>query len=229
MDTLIERLPEFLLFYSVLLFSLSFHEAAHAISAKWGGDHTAAYQGRVTMNPLAHIDPIGTVLMPMLMFFSGIPFLIGWAKPVPVQDLNFRRSNWGMIVALAGPFSNVILAFCGAFAVLLFSVAAGFGLVPAGSKAGAVVMQGLEIFILMNCALAAFNMLPVPPLDGSHVLWHTVVKHRPSLYPLFDTLQQFGFFILMALLALTPLKALLWVVIQLMRRAALSLTSLGIA
>jgi Zn-dependent protease len=146
-----------------LVLSLTVHEFAHAWSAWKLGDDTAMRQGRLTLNPLAHIDPIGTLLLPLM----GIPF--GWAKPVPVNPAAFRRdvsmSRGMMITAAAGPLSNVVLA-------LLSAVTYGLALrwAPGFMVANPGVGSLLGLLIIMNIGLALFNMLPIPPLDGSRVL-----------------------------------------------------------
>ena len=146
-----------------LVLSLTVHEFAHAWSAWKLGDDTAMRQGRLTLNPLAHIDPIGSVLLPLL----GIPF--GWAKPVPVNPAAFRRdvnmSRGMMLTAAAGPLSNLVLA-------LLCAITFGLALrwAPGFLQANAGVVALLKLLMGMNLGLALFNMLPVPPLDGSRVL-----------------------------------------------------------
>lgn len=202
----------FVLTYPVFLFSLSFHELAHAITAKWGGDLTSAYQGRVTMNPIAHIDPIGTVLMPFLMAISsGIP-LLGWAKPVPVVSTNFRRGDgYGVIVALAGPFSNLLIAIFSAIVLQVFLIThtlmhdAGMGFSPGTTN---IIVTLIGYSIQINLVLMLFNLLPIPPLDGSHVLWHWFVKRRPQWHNAFFTAQQFGFIILIVVIASGALTVL---------------------
>ncbi|MEO8499411.1 MAG: site-2 protease family protein [Vicinamibacteria bacterium] len=153
--------------YIVLLFSLSFHESAHAWMAFRLGDDTAASLGRITLNPIAHIDLFGTVVMPLLQIFGGLP-VIGWAKPTPYDPGRFRRGvslrRGHISVAFVGPLSNLFLAFI--FAVV-FAVILRVD-VPPDMKNGLYSL--MSIGIAMNIALAVFNMLPVPPLDGSHVL-----------------------------------------------------------
>ena len=157
-----------------LILSLTVHEFAHAWSAHLLGDDTASAQGRLTLNPLVHLDPLGTFLLPLL----GIPF--GWAKPVPVNPTRFTRKihmpTGMMITAIAGPAANVVLA-------LLCAVA--FGLLvrnaPDWLESHEAVTGLLKVGQKMNAALAIFNMLPIPPLDGSRVLERFVpTRHRSS-------------------------------------------------
>lgn len=193
-----------LLTFPIFLFSLSVHEAAHALTAAYGGDMTSAYQNRITLNPLPHIDPVGTIMIPVLAaLFGGLP-LIGWAKPVPVVEQNFRRgSNYGVIVAMAGPFSNLLIAlFTVAVAqiwYLLLATTDGFGgAIP--QNAVNMVGQFITYMILINLVLMAFNMIPIPPLDGSHLLWHWFVKSRPKYAEIFFTVRQYSYIILIGLL-----------------------------
>jgi Zn-dependent protease len=147
--------------FAILVLSLSFHEAAHAWTADRLGDRTARLLGRLTLNPLAHIDWIGTVLFPLVGMFSGLPVL-GWAKPVPVDMRNLRspRRDFG-IVALAGPVSNLVLALAAAFAFK--------ALVPPAADTLGAVGNFLLLAVVINTLLAVFNMIPVPPLDGGNV------------------------------------------------------------
>ena len=175
--------------FVLLLFSLSFHECAHAWMASRLGDQTARMQGRITLNPMYHVDPIGTLLFPAIVifgpffgfsFFSG--FLIGWAKPTPVITRNFRKIvRDDNLVTLAGPLSNLILVLV-AFAILaVMSVAYPNGhqvvmtaFVAAFGMAGPVLPQPVALLcslaILINLSLMFFNLLPIPPLDGSRVV-----------------------------------------------------------
>jgi len=151
--------------YVVLLFSLSFHESAHAWAANRLGDDTALREGRISLNPLVHIDPIGTVLLPLIQFATGYPTL-GWAKPTPVVAANFRQgwlARGQVLVAGAGPASNILL--CLLFAVL-FALAVKTGILTSPQDFAYVP---LYIAIQMNAGLAIFNLIPIPPLDGSWV------------------------------------------------------------
>lgn len=146
-----------------LLFSVIIHEVAHGYAALLQGDRTADYEGRLTLNPIKHIDPVGTVLFPALTLMMPGGFLFGWAKPVPYNPYNLKNQRWGeAIVALAGPLSNVALAVVFGLFVRFYLVPAGLALSPAGIMCSVVV--------LVNITLAIFNMMPVPPLDGSKVI-----------------------------------------------------------
>jgi Zn-dependent protease len=180
--------------YLVLLFSLSFHESAHAWMALKLGDDTAASLGRITLNPLPHIDPFGTVLMPLLQIFGGIP-LIGWAKPTPYDPARFRRDvslrRGHISVAVAGPISNLILTVL--FSVLL-AVTIHSGLPDESTEA---FQNIFKTGILLNVSLMIFNMLPVPPLDGSHVMSWSLPR---SIGEKFDHVaENYGTMILFAL------------------------------
>lgn len=153
---------ELIFFIAILIMSVVVHEVSHGFAALALGDPTAKYQNRLTLNPLSHLDPIGSVLVPLLGYFAG-GFVIGWAKPVPFNPYNLRNQKWGeAIVALAGPFSNICLAVI--FGLLLRFMAGSSFLNPQFfSLAGYVVF--------LNIALAVFNLMPIPPLDGSKILF----------------------------------------------------------
>ena len=147
------------------MFSLSVHESAHAWTALKEGDPTAQSLGRISLNPLVHIDIIGTVVMPLLMIFTGAGFLFGWAKPCPVDPRRFRHLKRGqIIVSGAGPTSNLMLAVL--FTAALFLA---FRVVPDPSPRNPLFLF-LELGVSLNVLLAVFNMVPLPPLDGSHIL-----------------------------------------------------------
>ncbi len=187
--------------FATLIVSLSVHEAAHAWAANRLGDPTARLLGRLTLNPMAHIDWIGTVLFPLVAIYSGAP-LIGWAKPVPVSWANLRAPRRDFaIVALAGPLSNIALALVAApaFMALLALTRGGVEVVPP------LVLEIVLRFILMNAFLAVFNLIPVPPLDGGNVLAGLVPE--PAARAL-DALRPYGIFILYALMFLGVLRAI---------------------
>jgi Zn-dependent protease len=149
-----------LLFIVILIASVILHEVAHGYVAWKLGDPTARLQGRITLNPLAHIDWVGSVLIPVFLVLSGAPFVFGWAKPVPFNPYRMRNPKWGgAIVAFAGPLTNILIAAIAAIVLALFD--------PSGSLL-VYILQGT---IITNIALAVFNLLPIPPLDGHHILF----------------------------------------------------------
>lgn len=147
----------------VLLFSVVIHEVAHGYAALVLGDRTAEYEGRLTLNPVKHIDPVGTILFPLLTYILPGGFIFGWAKPVPYNPYNLRNRRWGeAIVAVAGPASNIALALVFGLFIRLYAL-------PNGMINGAVGTLAVVI-VLVNVTLAVFNMVPVPPLDGSKII-----------------------------------------------------------
>jgi Zn-dependent protease len=179
--------------FVVFVLSLSFHEAAHAWTADRLGDPTARMLGRLTLNPLVHIDWIGTVVFPLVGMLSGVP-LIGWAKPVPVNIHALRRPREDFaIVALAGPVSNLLLAGLGA---LLYRSVALTTMNAEPSLGLAITAAALQFIVLINCLLAVFNMIPVPPLDGGNVLMGLVPARAAATI---GWLRPYGVLILYAL------------------------------
>lgn len=162
---ILEQIPAILVMILVVVLSLSFHEMFHAIAASALGDKTAKNLGRLSMNPLAHLDPVGAICMLLFGF--------GWAKPVPVNARNFKNPKYGMaITALAGPLSNLLLAFIG---LICYRLCIAFFPVKVGSQALYIVLSVIVTFFsfihILNLRLALFNLLPVPPLDGSRILF----------------------------------------------------------
>jgi Zn-dependent protease len=153
------------LIYMPFLFALCFHEFAHGYVAKLKGDNTAEMMGRLTLNPMSHIDWIGTVALPLVSIVTNLPIFFGWAKPVPVNERNLSRPRADMFwIALAGPLSNVLLAIIGA-ALFAFAYSRLGGL-----QVNEPIKMLLNQFILTNLFLAIFNMIPLHPLDGGKVL-----------------------------------------------------------
>jgi Zn-dependent protease len=210
-----------------VIFAVTFHEAAHGFVALRFGDDTAQRAGRVSFNPLNHIDLFGTVLLPLLLMLTS-GFMFGYAKPVPVNFGRLKPIRLGMIlVALAGPMTNVLLAIVSS---LLFF---GVGLVPQGGQE--FVARNLVNSLQINCVLCVFNMLPIPPLDGGRVA--VGVLPRALAWPL-ARLEPYGMLILMGLfvvgylsvhtgLGLNPLGWLIGVPTNLLIRAVLAITGQG--
>lgn len=175
-----------------IILSIIFHEVAHGYVAYWLGDPTAKYAGRLTLNPVPHIDPIGSVLIPGLLALSGSSFLVGWAKAVPYNPYNLRYGKWGeALVGFSGPLTNIIIAFV--FAMLIrFDLLASLG---SGALSVAVLVT------LANLSLAILNLIPIPPLDGSKVvaafLPHQLERPYRQLENLTYALGPFGLLIVL--------------------------------
>ena len=199
----------------VLLLAISAHEAGHAWMSYKYGDDTAYMLGRVTLNPVAHTDPVGTLLIPIVSFVFGalggalasIP-LIGWGKPTPVNPLKWRNKNTAnVMVSIAGIGANLILAI-GGFAI--FKSLLEFGIINSRNIENgipAVLVIFFRYLIMLNVSLAVFNLLPFPPLDGSKVL-QTFLPAR--FEPLIDVLEQYGFLILLVLLYMGVIGAIMY-------------------
>ncbi|RYZ72585.1 MAG: site-2 protease family protein [Proteobacteria bacterium] len=163
-------------FFVPFLFALCFHEFAHGLVAKWKGDRTAETMGRLTLNPAAHADPLGTVIFPIMGFLTQLP-LFGWAKPVPVDERNLKNPKKDMFwISIAGPMSNLLLAFV---AMLVLTAFYYFNMTAIASRQeGALqIEEVIHIFILLNTYLAIFNLIPVHPLDGGKVIARFLPNH----------------------------------------------------
>jgi Zn-dependent protease len=206
----LERIELFLLFAPVLLVSMVAHEYAHGYAALKQGDPTAQQLGRLTWNPARHIDPVMTVILPLLTYFGGglfgQPLIFGGAKPVPVDPRNYRSYRRGdIIVSLAGVATNGVLALVCIILIVVFGLVARA--LPVASNAVAIVQSMLIAGVSFNLVLVAFNLLPIPPLDGSHVVKHFLPS---ALAVHYQRLGFYGMFLIIALLLFFRGPLLLW-------------------
>ena len=176
----------------ILLMSVVIHELAHGVVALWCGDSTAKLQGRLTLNPIRHIDPLGSVFLPLMLVVSNSPFLFGWAKPVPVNTQQLNHPIHDMLkVAIAGPLSNISLAIlCSVILKLLIQFS------PLTVQQEPWIIDLLNYGVVINIVLAVFNMIPIPPMDGSRVLYRFLpYKGRSFL----DKMEPYGLLIIILL------------------------------
>jgi Zn-dependent protease len=199
-----------IIFYIIiLLYSVIIHEVSHGVAALWLGDTTAKYAGRLNLNPINHIDPLGSIVVPILMYMStGLAF--GWAKPVPYNPYNLKNQKWGpALVALAGPASNLILAGLAIILMHFIFISTTLkldivqnSLNPAGlaglvsGSVGSILFALLAVVVIFNVILAFFNLIPVPPLDGSKLLFAVLDVKIETV----AMLERYGFIILLVLL-----------------------------
>lgn len=195
-----DLVPNFSVYALPVLFAITLHEAAHAYAAKYFGDLTAYSQGRMSLNPAKHIDPFGTILLPMLLYFIKSPFLLGYAKPVPVDFSRLRRPKQDMVwVALAGPLANLLMGLVWhVFGLLLISLHVSEPFFFAMANAGVGV----------NLIFFAFNLFPLPPLDGGRVITG-LLPHKYAYK--FAQIEPYGFFILLALLYFQRIIVDFWI------------------
>lgn len=181
-------LETFAIYALPILFAITLHEAAHAYVAKFFGDSTAYHQGRMSLNPIRHIDLFGTILIPILLIVAGSPFLFGYAKPVPIDFSRLRKPKRDMAwVALAGPAANIIMAFMW----MVLSI-----LLNALNFQGEFLLRMAQAGVLTNLVIFAFNLFPIPPLDGGRVLTSLL----PNRYAYrFAQIEPYGFFIVLGL------------------------------
>lgn len=194
----------YLLTAFILLYSIILHELAHAKVAEIMGDSTARFSGRITLNPVPHLDLFGT-LLPIMLLLSGSPIVFGWAKPVPINPYNFTDYKKGMLyVSAAGIVTNLFVAW-------LLATMVKF-LLTDGSAGGYILVQALTFGVRINIVLAVFNLLPVPPLDGSKI-FSMLLPYQYAQY--IYKMEPYGFMILLLVLIFPPAQMLLWGVISL--------------
>ena len=204
-----------------VLFAITLHEVAHGWIARLRGDSTAWMLGRLSLNPLRHVDPVGTVLVPMLTFVLG-GILFGWAKPVPVNGRNFKQPRSDMaLVALAGPMANFVMAVFWAL-VIRFSLMLGDF---SSSSVWFILLLGIA-GMLINSVIMVLNLLPLPPLDGGRIL-AGLVPPRQSI--MLDRIEPYGIWILVALLFTGILQKVLWVLINGINQVLLPVSGLSAA
>ena len=197
--TLIQRIVVWVL---PVIFAITVHEVAHGWVAKQYGDNTASSLGRLTLNPIKHIDLFGTIILPGLLLMTGTGFIFGWAKPVPVDPRNFKNPLQDMaVVALAGPVANLLMALIWALVIRL-GIAIGTGAEAISLPLIYTGVAGISI----NLVLALINLLPIPPLDGSRILTGILPRYWAGQY---NRLEPYGFYILLALLYFKILNVLL--------------------
>lgn len=218
--TLIQKIAVFAL---PVIFAITLHEAAHGYVARYFGDMTAASQGRITANPIKHIDPVGTILVPLLILLTskllgGGAILLGWAKPVPVNFANLRRPKQDMLwVAAAGPGMNLVMALFWALVIQLgHALGSGFASAPM------MLMGAAGVFI--NVILMALNLIPLPPLDGGRIAV-SLLPMRQAIQ--FSRIEPYGLFILLGLLFTGILDIILWPIISIFIGLVALLTGLA--
>lgn len=177
----------------VLIFSVIIHEVSHGAMALAFGDRTAEYEGRLTLNPVKHIDLFGSIILPFLLFISKAGFIIGWAKPVPYNPYNLRNPKVAEpLVAFAGPLSNLVVA-------LFFGILIRF--VPISSVVTSNLVSIFATVVFINITLAIFNLIPIPPLDGSKILFSFIPRSR---FVFTEAAARYGFLILVAIIIFMP-------------------------
>lgn len=194
---------DFVLPLAIFFFAVVIHEYAHGLVAYWRGDRTAQYAGRLTLNPLAHIDPLGTIVLPLFLLATHSPVIFGWAKPVPINYWGLRNPKRDIIlVGLAGPLANICLAV-----ILSFIIKANLGL--------PFMYILFSQAIVVNLVLAIFNLIPIPPLDGSRVVIGLLPSAAARRY---GKIEPYGFLILFILLYLKLFDYIIWPILNIFLR-----------
>jgi Zn-dependent protease len=196
-----------MIWFAIFLLSLTVHECAHAFAAEKSGDPTGRYLGRITLNPIPHIDILGTVIFPLLAFTSGA-MMFGWAKPVPFNPMNLRDRRWGeILIALAGPGSNILL-------VIIFMIISKIVVPDSWIMINALwdwnsiddpLLMVLAIGINLNIVLAVFNLIPIPPLDGHHVLRNLLPDSLAEAYAQIPDMVGFAILMLLIFIGVTSM------------------------
>lgn len=214
MNTILEYLPTII----AIVIAITFHEAAHGFIARAYGDMTATIMGRVTLNPIKHVDPIGTLLLPGILILTQAPFLFGYAKPVPVDFRQLKPFRLGgIMVAAAGPVMNFLLAFAAALLLKMGFFTSGF------------MVKMLVISVTVNVVLGVFNLLPIPPLDGGRIVTFLL---PPRLAQPFARIEPFGFFILIglfllpSLISIDPLRSVMLPMVRFVTHAIMAISGL---
>jgi Zn-dependent protease len=178
---------DFIFQIAILIMSVVIHEVSHGYAASFLGDQTARYQGRLTLNPLKHLDFVGSFLVPLLLYISKVGILFGWAKPVPYNPYNLKPGRWSeAIVASAGPVSNLFLA-------IVFGLLLRVGTTSGASWANPAFIKITAMIVFINIMLAIFNLIPIPPLDGSKLLF---AFFPDKSYQIRGFFEKYGFFLI---------------------------------
>lgn len=198
---------------AALLVAIIGHEIMHGAIALYYGDDSAKIAGRLTINPIKHIDPVGSIILPLALFLLNAPFLFGWAKPVPVNIREVIRNggyNAAIAVSLGGIAYNLSLAVIAALLVKS-------SIIPQSGLVGAILYNFLLALVLYNVILAIFNLIPIPPLDGSQAVGYLALKFRNESIPtFFNKIEPFGIFILMGILLIPPLAQIVFIPMKLL-------------
>jgi len=206
---MLQTIQNIFLYAIPVIFAITVHEVSHGWVANKLGDPTAKMMGRLTLNPVKHIDPLGTIILPGLLILMGSKFIFGWAKPVPVTYQNLKNQRRDMaLVAAAGPVSNFLMALGWGLVIRLVTVFSA-----PNSTVGAALVTMASAGVLVNIILMVLNLIPIPPLDGSRVV-SSFLPPKTEYY--YNRLEPYGFFILIALLFTGILGRVMWPFVQML-------------